>query len=83
MKKAGLGWLGIALYVCAYDYWACTNGHETLTHAFHRSYVSPVSRPFAALGTAIMVKHLLLPRFCPHLDPINRIADRWTAKNMI
>lgn len=83
MKRAGVGWLGIATYVVAYDYWACKSGNETLTHAFHRSFITPRSRPFAALGTAIMIKHLLLPKFCPHLDPINRIADRWSVQNMI
>lgn len=83
MKRAGVAWLVIGGFITAYDYWACKTDNETLTQAFHRSLTHPASRPLVVIGSGIVIKHLGAPRFYPHLDPIQRLADKWRTATIV
>lgn len=75
--KGGTAWVGIALYVALYDYYAIKNDKETLSAAFGRSLAHPVGRWPTLFVVAGLMKHLLAPTFLPQLDPFAKIADKW------
>lgn len=81
--KGGTGWLLLAGYIAAWDYWACTRGHETLSGAYGRAMAHKVGRIPAALITVALVKHLVLPSWHPELDPFNAIAESWRNSSNI
>lgn len=63
------GWIGIAVYVTAYDTWAGLSGRRTLSSEFRdHSKVRPM---VMVVGTAYMVTHLFgwFPR---RYDPLSQ-----------
>lgn len=78
-KGGGFGWLGLAIYVAAYDYWTIRTNRETLSSAFGRSMRHPVARWVTITGTIQLLKHLLAPNWLPQLDPLKYSAERLRA----
>jgi hypothetical protein len=77
-KSATFGWLGLAIYVTAYDAWAIKYGHETLSRACWRGLKHPVARWPIMYATAVVVKHLMLPEFIPEVDPLRLVALKFS-----
>jgi hypothetical protein len=75
-KGGGWGWLGLAAYVAAYDYWTIRTNRETLSSAFGRSMRHPVARIGTVAVTIQLLKHLLFPNWHPELDPLRLAAER-------
>ena len=76
-RSGGIGWLGIATGVVAWDIMA----PESLTHAFHRGMENPRTRPLVLGALAITAAHLLevIPRqydpFYIFIDKARRSSD--------
>lgn len=79
-KHANLGWVTIAAFVAAYDYWAIKTHNETLSRAYWRAVKNPWSRWPTVVVTTGLFKHLLFPSFLPQLDPLNAVAESWHKK---
>lgn len=76
-QAGGIGWLGLGIYVAAWDAWALRCRHETLSSAFGRSIRHPRALPFVALGWGLLTAHLFgRPRALRRLDPIAAVARR-------
>lgn len=76
-RRGKRAWIGLALYVAIYDYWAITNDNETLSEAFGKSMEHPIGRWPTLLTVLGLLKHLLAPRWLPQLDPFATLAARW------
>lgn len=74
--KADYGWVGLTVYVAAYDVWACWNGHESLSGAFWRGMNNSKARIPMIAGTIILMKHLLKPDLLPQVDPLRFVGSR-------
>lgn len=68
-------WVGLALYVSAYDIWAATTRHETLSMAFYKAIQHPVKRFPTIVVWATLTAHLF--KFIPdRYDPLRSWGAR-------
>lgn len=76
-RCGGYAWLGLGIYVLAYDYWAIRTSRETLSEAYGRSMAHPIYRLPTLLISTTVLKHLMAPRLLPQTDWLGYIANRW------
>jgi methyl coenzyme M reductase beta subunit len=55
------GWVGLAVYVAAYDAVAAARGRRTMTSAFHAAMQHPWGRWAAMAAAGVVVAHLFVP----------------------
>lgn len=70
-----IGWLGLTIYVVAYDIWAAKTKRQTLSTAFYEAVSSPRHRYGVVLVWAYLTGHLfkILPR---RFDPPYQLARK-------
>jgi len=73
MTEGDRAWVGLLIYVAAYDTCAIIQGRETLSSSFARALQHPVRRWPTMVAWAYLTGHLfeILPR---EIDPLRR----WT-----
>lgn len=75
MKKANVGWAGLALYVAAYDLWALRTNNETLSSGFWRGLSNKRYRIPILLALMVTTKHLAAPTVLPQVDPFRKASE--------
>jgi hypothetical protein len=75
--KAGPVWLIMGVGIAAYDWWAITYGHETMSGAFWRQLDRHPTRIPVLVGATMLYKHLVAPGVLPQADPLKYVADNW------
>lgn len=71
LRNGSKAWIGLAVYVSAYDVWAAVKGKETLSEAFYAAVCHPVKRWQVGVAWTYITAHLfhVIPE---DYDPLRR-----------
>lgn len=69
LTPGGQAWIGLVIYIAAYDLWATRTGRDTLSMAFYNSIRHPVRRWPVIVIWSYLTAHLF--KFLPDkVDPL-------------